>query len=334
MPLETCSPPKQKRCQVESALAAKGMRLLLFLALVAGSPPASAISFSCSEWLSSRRHTAFLRQVHAHFDKENFYWQFPSDHLPVAGVATLESTGENLRVITWNVLNPNYMDMIVNGTQGLQKSEITALEDRRPRLIAVFNDLMFKVRPDVVALQEVDAHLLSMLRAWARKYGYEVTSVPNPSGSRTRRGIDNGVIVYSPYHLEMQPGMTRIRSFAGPNKYIQQVGFRTRKGATFLFTNVHRAYSDYETLKNYFLNSGAELPLIMAGDLNYSRAETAAFVGGIPNLSMMNKVPGDFTHIDTSRELVDYDHILFTPGVRVESRASLNMKIKQHFAIR
>lgn len=46
-------------------------------------------------------------------------WQFPSDHLPIG------MTMDGLNIVSWNVLNSEYMSWVEKNTQGLSRSQIT-----------------------------------------------------------------------------------------------------------------------------------------------------------------------------------------------------------------
>ena len=100
----------------------------------------------------------------------------------------------------------------------------------------------------------------------------------------------------------------------------------------FVFTNVHRFYIDKSVLPDFLIRN-AHHPHIVVGDLNLETTDVDQLLFEHPRYKRMDKPPGEFTHIDTKRKLVDYDHVLFTEGVRVQNVPSLTEKALKHFSI-
>jgi hypothetical protein len=57
-------------------------------------------------------------------------WDFPSDHLPI-GTKFIHSGIGSICVLSWNMLNKNYMKWIIKNQQGLNGSYITATHDKK-----------------------------------------------------------------------------------------------------------------------------------------------------------------------------------------------------------
>jgi endonuclease/exonuclease/phosphatase family metal-dependent hydrolase len=289
----------------------------------------------CPSFLLNMRQNADLQRIRSQFDPNHFYWQFPSDHLPVVGDVKLRQTGERFRILTWNVLNQTYIDFIINGTQGLKVSEITTVADRKERVLQILRELNAEIGPAVIALQEVDSELAAALADWALARQFELRLTENPSRGRNGEIVDFGAVLFNSRRLTEVPELRGLAHFSDSSKYIQRFGFQTRRGATFLFTNVNRAYRDNETLQKYFLYPFFH-PSIIVGDFNWNLPSIKRELAAIPGLSIMKimkKASGDFSHIDTERKLSDYDHILYSGRVTVQSRAEWNLKARRHFRI-
>lgn len=94
-------------------------------------------------------------------------WQFPSDHLPV-GVEV-----DGVEIISWNVLNDQYLDWVYNDSQGLNGSMITDLDQpikdgftKRDQLVVDMINQMINQndKRGVVALQECSSTFLEELK--------------------------------------------------------------------------------------------------------------------------------------------------------------------------
>lgn len=85
-------------------------------------------------------------------------WQFPSDHLPV-GTKVGNST-----IITWNVLNSEYMTWVYNDSQGLNGSMLTQLDKPSPHnpAITMREELVIQYIMDMIHNADHDNLILSL----------------------------------------------------------------------------------------------------------------------------------------------------------------------------
>lgn len=256
--------------------------------------------------------------IRSSFQPDNFYWTYPSDHLPVMGRVEVNTTKETFGILTWNVLNSNYLKHIINGTQGLQSSSITEEADRLGRIINEMDKIHRLERPGVYALQEVEPGLLEKLRAWADANHLQIRIAENPSLSPAGQVIDFGVVIFDPKILNEQPEGNFTLHFEGPTKYMQSILFSTSSGARLQIVNVHKSFTDHSTLENWLLRP-AQQPQIVLGDLNLNLEQARKLLNHAPGFSLMSKPDGDFSHVNHDRELSDYDHILFAGQVHVSS---------------
>ncbi len=71
----------------------------------------------------------------------------------------------------------------------------------------------------------------------------------------------------------------------------------------------------------------------MVGDFNADRRSLEASLGECATCSLMLKANGEFSHIDTSRQLTDYNHIVYSGALKVVSRPSLSVKARKYFDV-
>ena len=272
------------------------------------------------------------------FDKNNFYWQFPSDHLPAVGKVTLKQSGEQFKILTWNVQNENYFHYLLKpeDTQGLLSSGITEDPNRTETIFKILSEIMDDVSPSLMALQEVSPEFLAKLSTWAKAKNLTLVSVENPGKGPDGQTIDYGVILFSAKEFVLTKEFESVPFKSQGDKltkYIQTIQLRTHKTVEFIFSNAHRFYID-NTVFTGLLSRQTEIPSIVVGDLNLEQAEVDNLLKNYPHYSRSQKPSNAFTHIDTKRKLVDYDHLLFSGAVLIEEDPQMTAKAQKAFQLK
>lgn len=272
------------------------------------------------------------------FDKNNFYWNYPSDHLPVIGNISLEKSQESFKVITWNIQNKNYFHYMLNqkDPQGLISSGITEDPHRDHTTFKILSEIFSDSSPSIIALQEVDDQILAKLKLWAKMKNLILFYTENPGKNPKNETIDHGVILVDPnlFSVEEEFKALPYKTPAGQEtKYIQSLRLKSRRGVEFLLTNTHRFYVDTNIFTEY-LNRRSDLPILIVGDLNLNQEQVIELIAKYPHYAKMKKPANAFTHIDTSRNLVDYDHVLFSGAIKAEEDPILTVKAQKAFHIK
>lgn len=314
-----------------------GWALILPIVLMSTALSANSQPLGCSGLLEYFKIKLGQMVSRPNFNQDQFYWNFPSDHLPAVGVARLNTSSETFSVLTWNVLNQNYLPYMLTdaNTQGLRVSEITATGDRANRIMTVLSEFMADLKPGLVGLQEVDKAVLHRLQIWARLNGYGLLVAENPLKGEANAAVDHGVILFDLQKFTVQPGAGEQIPFVsdrGPTKYIQKVSLVTNRGGAIVFVNVHRDFLDRNVF-NQFVQRPPDGPTILVGDLNLQPNGVDEILKYTDLYTRMKKGPHDFTHIDTKRDLTDYDHILFSGALVVKDAPSLTLRARKHFRI-
>lgn len=268
------------------------------------------------------------------FDPNRFYWEFPSDHLPAIGIATLNESKESFPVMTWNIWNRNWVQHIKDNSQGLKHSGLTRTENRDEIVVQIIDETSDTVSPAIIGLQEVNDRFLPKLQSWAQKKGFSILIAENPLKNAANLAFDHGVILFDRNKFSALRAEVEFFEFNGKKKhYIQSVDFVSQQGVHFRFVNVHREYFDNRVFPEY-LRRKISVPTILVGDLNLNENRVDLLLNETQSYKRMPKEPGAFTHINTSRKLEDFDHILFAGDVHLREDPELVRSARKRFSIR
>jgi endonuclease/exonuclease/phosphatase family metal-dependent hydrolase len=205
-------------------------------------------------------------------------WQFPSDHLPV-GVEV-----DGIEVVSWNVLNNEYIEWVYKDSQGINGSMITDLDvvikengfTKRDDLIVTMIGRMIEKskRRGVIALQECSNSFLEELE----------NSLPSDWGivrSGNENQKDQNVILYDREKLFYSEKNSMISLDAYPSqkgKAVMNVSFERKGKRSFRIFNTHipgdpnlpGRYEFAEYIKRH--NREEEISIAL-GDMNFERDE-------------------------------------------------------------
>jgi hypothetical protein len=244
-------------------------------------------------------------------------WQFPSDHLPVGA-----KVGK-AHVISWNVMNQEYIDWVHNNSQGLKGSQLTQL-DQPSQLnpsITLREELVVKNLLEIInnpahseqlilSLQECRPQFLSVLQAALPANMEIIYSDP------TMRRKDQDVIIYNRNtysYLRDESGIVMgAYSRTGDERSLMDVVFQEKaSGQKYQIINAHVPGDPAKPGRNdfarYVLSHPKEDCITVAlGDMNFTGEEmNIAFQEeakelNLPN-SFVNKInyntninPGNF----------------------------------------
>ncbi|MBS0605050.1 MAG: hypothetical protein JSS60_08480 [Verrucomicrobia bacterium] len=211
-------------------------------------------------------------------------WQFPSDHLPIG----MSIDGVNM--VSWNVLNSEYMSWVEKNTQGLSRSQIaqehiyidgTRLTVRDLHVIEMIKSMLaHPTHPrSVVSLQECSpAFIEELQRQLPEEYGVILSS---ESAAK-----DQNIVIYDKRVLDYDPARSRIDSGVfsiQPERTVMNLCFVQKEGAqqTFRVINAHLpgepgnpAPADLAAYAASVSTPGAVT--IAMGDMNFNEVEMSS----------------------------------------------------------
>lgn len=241
-------------------------------------------------------------------------WQFPSDHLPIA--TEIEGT----KIISWNVLNNEYMDWVYNNSQGLKGSMLTDLDvpvagksglTQRDLVVIDMINSMAKQSNGIISLQECGASFLKELEKQLPENWQLVKS--------TEKSVpDQNVILFNKNNLNYNLKKSSISDDGfptNPGRTIMNCLFEKSNGKNLRVFNSHLPgdpalpgrYEFCDYLKKQSKNDD-EISVAM-GDMNFEKAEMqeACSKQGFDALIVS---PTYGTNIDPCKEAKAIDHFI------------------------
>jgi len=210
-------------------------------------------------------------------------WQFPSDHLPVGGKVG------NVHVISWNILNKNFMSWVYQNTQGLNGSMITQLDKPSPRnpSITLREELVIKYLLEMMNDPRHSGNLMLALQECSPEFlNALIPQLPPHMGivlSDSKFGLkDQNVVIYNKNTFRF---LAEESSFPHPfhksdsKRTLMDLVFEeTATGQKYQLINAHLPGDPNLPGRNefarYMLNYSKNDCITMAvGDMNFTDAE-------------------------------------------------------------
>jgi hypothetical protein len=249
----------------------------------------------------------------------NGQWEFPSDHLPRFSLIDFKN-GPAVRVATLNVLNTIFKDSFIGnngnppkskngGTQGFSGTRLHTIPEnyRNKELIEIIVDrIIGEGKTGIVALQEVGPVFFKDLKSYLeKKYPnqFHIESILNDKNTQ-----DGGLIIFDTKIFTFL-GSSSGHHFQVNDKFIQVLNLQhLNSGINFSLVNTHVPLNSSIDLIQNHLNILAH-PLIAMGDMNETELSLGPKMNN--NLILLPPFGTYYTHVNTSRTSVTYDHFIF-----------------------
>ncbi len=202
-------------------------------------------------------------------------WQFPSDHLPVGAKVG------NAHVISWNLLDQDYMSWVYNDSQGLKGSMLTQLDTPSETYTALTRreELVIQYLAEIMKNPLHNSHLILAIQECNDSFSSVLRSVL-PSEMNLVSSGGNGVI-YNKQSFDYvketsQPSATDVFYDHRP---LMSLSFKEREtGQNYQIVNAHipgdpNAPGRYEFARYVLSQSKKEGISIGLGDLNFTEVE-------------------------------------------------------------
>jgi len=268
-----------------------------------------------AKWAFEKEMNAFLSHMNRIYVGDlNRKWQFPSDHLPVG------SNVDGINMISWNVLNNEYIGWVYNNSQGLKDSMITDLDvkidgkdglTKRDRMVIDMIKFMTNKKNGIISLQECGLEFLNELEKFLPKDWSLIRS--------TNDNIkDQNVILYNKKILNYNSKESTISYDGYPSQLgrsIMNCLFERIGGKNIRIFNSHLPGSPSLPGRfdfcNYFKkNLKKDEVSVGMGDMNFENSEMVDACKKV-GLNDPIVVSSDYgTNVDLSRESKTIDHFI------------------------
>ncbi len=252
-------------------------------------------------------------------------WQFTSDHLPMGAKL------DDFHIVTWNVLNSEYMGWIEMDTQGLKNSLImqehvylneSGLTVRDVHVINQLNQMINDpARPrSIIALQECSRAFLQALATELPSHMKIIHSSKSPQKDQNILIYDSNLFTYN-----AEESSTVYDAFPSQvGRSLMDLTFiKNATGEKFRFINAHvpgdpNLPGRFEMADYAFRTQQDDAVTVLLGDMNFDDQEMqdafnrASSVHGKEN--QFTNYVNDYSHIGTSLDAKCIDHLFIHFG--------------------